>query len=218
MIRSRPVLSSALALAAFAAVAAPHLPAEATLFTAPGFHGHWLRLALGSRELAPSKFVSGRFVGEWTLCDAADFAGHSVTVRGEVGDVAKLGLVGGVISLRPGVVAAAAPAPGVQHASSPPAAEAASSPNDGYYDLSPPPSASAPAQRAAKVRAFAAGASQGVVGEGSVFFTHPHRNGADIVGSTWERADAFCHDENLGPALYFDADTANLRDVLCRKD
>ena len=199
-------------------MAAPRLPAvQATLFTAPGFHGHWLRLVLGSRELAPNKFASGRFVGEWTLCDAADFGGHCVTARGEVGDFAKLGLVGGVISLRPGVGVAAA-APDLQQPSSPSAAEAGSPPNDGYYDLAPPPTPPAPAQRAARVRTVTGVASQGVVGEGSVFFTHPQRNGADIVGSTWERADEFCHDEDLSAALYFDADTTNLRDVLCRKD
>jgi hypothetical protein len=215
-IRFRPVLTSALALMASAALAAPHLPNQATLFTAPGFHGHWLRLALGSRELAPGKFVSGRFVGEWTLCDAPDFGGHCASARGEVGDVAKLGLVGGVVSLRPGAATATAlavePASAPTHEDAPPT-------DDGYYDLSPahaPP----PVQRAmpVRIRAIAAPASQGVVGEGSVFFTHPQRNGADIVGSTWESADDFCHDQNLGPALYFDADTPALRDVLCRKD
>jgi hypothetical protein len=201
-------------------MAAPHPAAQATLFTATGFHGRWLRLALGSRELAPGKFVSGRFVGEWTLCDAPDLGGHCVTARGEVSDFAKLGLTGGVVSLRPAAATVTAlgveqpsPSPSPTHKVAPPT-------DDGYYDLSPALAAPAPAQRAmaGRARAYAAPASQGVVGEGSVFFAHPQRDGADVVGSTWQSADDFCHDQNLGPALYFDADTPNLRDVLCRKD
>ena len=220
-IRFSPALSSALALLASAALAAPHppashLPVQATLFTAPGFHGHWLRLALGSRELAPGRFVAGRFVGEWTLCDAPDFGGRCVTARGEVGDFGKLGLTAGVISLRPGVATAAAL--GVEQPS--PAPKDAPPADDGYYDISPAAPPPAPAHRAmaARIRAYAAPASQGVVGEGSVFFAHPQLDGADIVGSAWQSADDFCHDQNLGPALYFDADTPALRDVLCRKD
>jgi hypothetical protein len=225
-IRFSPALTSALALLASAALAAPHpaashpsaphVSSQATLFTAPGFHGHWLRLALGSRELTPGKFVSGRFVGEWTLCDAPDFGGHCVSAHGEVRDFGKLGLTAGVVSLRPGV--AAVTALGVEEPS--PAPKDAPPADDGYYDLSPATAPPAPAHRAmaARVRAYAAPASQGVVGEGSVFFAHPQRDGADVLGSAWQSADDFCHDQNLGPALYFDADTPALRDVLCRRD
>jgi hypothetical protein len=221
----------ALALCASAAVAAPHGggAARAMLFTETHFHGHWLKLGRGSADLTEHGFsgkaMSGHFDGDWTLCDAAAYGGHCTTVSGDVADFSTLGFDHTLISLRPGGVllganasTAAAPQP-PELAPPPQAAGASESSDDGYFDRSSPaePPGAAPADAALPPAARTV-LSQGVAGHSSVFFIRPQRDGADVPGGNRDAADAFCRDHGLGPALYFDAGSRILRDVLCRLD
>ena len=220
----------ALALCASAALAAPHggVAARAMLFTETHLHGHWLKLGRGSADLAEHGFsgraMSGHFDGGWTICDAAAYAGHCVMVSGDVADFSALGFDHTLISLRPGEVLQVA---GASSPPSQPPAQASRTDaadrggpapaDDGYFDRSAPP-ASAVEAGAVLPPATRDVLSQGVAGHSSVYFIRPQRNGADVRGGNRDAADAFCRDHGLGPALYFDAGSPILRDVLCRRD
>jgi beta/gamma crystallin len=54
-------------------------------------------------------------------------------------------------------------------------------------------------------------------GRSAVFFGNPTRAGADITVDLQGPANLFCHEQNLGSAVYFDTDGHVLRDVLCRR-
>jgi hypothetical protein len=60
-------------------------------------------------------------------------------------------------------------------------------------------------------------ALQGDQGRSAVFFVKPTRGGAEIAVDLQGPANQFCHDQGLGPAIYFDTDGHVLRDVLCRR-
>jgi len=58
--------------------------------------------------------------------------------------------------------------------------------------------------------------SRGAAGHQVIFFARPMRAGSDVDGQG--SADAFCRDQGLGPALYYDTDDGALRDLVCRRD
>ena len=218
----------ALGLAAAPALAAPRAPL-ATLYSEPGFHGHWVKVAqptpdLGGRGIAwPAR--SGRFDGAWTLCEARDFGGPCRTLGGEVAD---LGPGPPPVSLLPGASASARAGPDAAAPATGAAPEAAQAEDDGYFDrgaAAPSPAAgpAAPSPGGSPGADQAAGETppvlaEGVAGYASVFFIRPQRSGADIPGGGRALADAFCRGQGLGPALHFDSDGHILRDVLCKRD
>jgi len=111
----RPSLVAVLALAAGPLAAQPAEPSRAILFERPHFQGRWITLFRDAPDLRPRSFdghaASGHFDGAWTVCDAAAFAGHCLTVSGDVPDLGGAGLEGPVVSLRRGAGAAPVAAP-----------------------------------------------------------------------------------------------------------
>src|SRR5215472_8791485 len=81
--------------------------ARATLFDQPNFHGASVTIVEGSPDLAVRGFagraMSGRFEGDWTLCDSPGLDGRCASVSGDVADLAAVGLAHRVVSLREAV-------------------------------------------------------------------------------------------------------------------
>jgi hypothetical protein len=197
---------------------------RAILFDQPNFQGTSITIVQGSPNLESQGFagraMSGHFDGDWTACDAANYRGHCQPVTGDVTDLAAVGLSRRLTSLRSGEPSADAsdqdaPAPGAGERSG----------EDEYYDRG----ATSPARdetggggaQAPQTHATGAPApvpDQGVAGHSVIFFVRPQHDGADVQGAGRQAADAFCRDQNLGPALYYDVDARTLRDVLCRRD
>jgi hypothetical protein len=191
--------------------------ASATLFDAPNFHGHSVRISGGMSDLRRWDFarraMSGHFDGDWIVCEGPRYTGRCVTLIGDLADLVPQGLDRRIASLRqadPGQPAESDAPP----TAAPPPAEA----DDGYFDRgrASAPAETAPAQ--ALPPPSAAPVDHGVAGHSSVFFIRPQREGADITGEGRSAADAFCRDQGLGPVLYYDTDGHVLRDVLCRRD
>ena len=196
----RLLAAGALMAMATAAFAQPGGDApQAVLFDQPNFQGRSITIAQGSANLEAQAFaamaMSGRFDGDWTLCDRPAWGGRCRSVAGDVTDLAQMGLSRRIVSLRH--LDGRSPTP-----------PAATDDADGYFDR---PNAAAGGEGRAVP-------NQGVAGHGVVFFYRPQRDGADIPGDSRELADGFCRDQGYGPAAYWDTDGRILRDVLCRRD
>ena len=233
-------LAAALACAAGAQPSGP----RATLFDQPNFQGTSVTIVEGSPDLAARGFagraMSGRFEGDWTLCDSPGLDGRCASVSGDVADLATVGLGRRVISLRemegqggygpedrytdagaraeeggrvsrgdaPDGDDERVPGPHATQASAPPASVPATATR---YAEGQGPTAAAAASAAAAAR------SAGEAGRSAVFFAQPKRGGADIEVDAQGPANQFCSAQGLGPAIYFDTDGRELRDVLCRR-
>jgi hypothetical protein len=126
--------------------------------------------------------------------------------------------MGRLTTLVCGVIAVLAPE--LSFAAPHAAPAAASEPDDGYYDRGPAeaaPAGKTPHTVIGPLSRIDASPDQGVAGYASVFFVRPQRDGVDVPGHGRTRADAFCRDQRLGPALAYASNGHALRDVLCRR-
>jgi hypothetical protein len=238
------ILPAAGLLAALAGAAgAQPSGARATLFDQPNFQGASVTIVEGSPDLAARGFagraMSGRFEGDWTLCDSPGLDGRCASVSGDVADLAAVGLGRRVISLREsegedryasedrengaraddgGRADRDSPAdandehvPGPQTTQAPPPAPVPPPTSQQYAEGSAPAGAGGPSAAAAVAR------REGEAGRSAVFFAQPKRGGADIEVDAQGPANQFCSAQGLGPALYYDTDGRDLRDVLCRR-
>ena len=241
-----PAAGLAAALAGVAS-AQPSGAARATLFDQPNFQGASVTIVEGSPDLAVRGFagraMSGRFEGDWTLCDSPGLDGRCASVSGDVADLATVGLGRRVISLResegedgyapedhyaensaradqggradrdspPDANDERVPGPHTTQAPPPPPAAAPPTASQRYAEASAPAGAGAPSSAAAVIR------REGEAGRSAVFFAQPKRGGADIEVDAQGPANQFCSAQGLGPALYYDTDGRDLRDVLCRR-
>lgn len=96
--------AAGLAAALVGAAGAQPSGARATLFDQPNFQGSSITVVEGSPDLSARGFagraMSGRFEGDWTLCDSPGLDGRCASVSGDVTDLAALGLGRRVVSLR----------------------------------------------------------------------------------------------------------------------
>ena len=246
-------LAAALATAAGAQPTGP----RAILFEQPNFQGASITVVDGSPDLSTRGFaeraMSGRFEGDWTLCDLPGLDGRCASVSGEVADLGTVGLNRRVVSLRearaaadysrsdrygnedardgeearnaatdpddervpgPHAMQAEAPAPptSAAFAATPPVPAASPAPPPVRYAAPPPPAATAPPP------AVVAARNDNDAGRSAVFFAHPQRGGSDVAVDVQGPANQFCRDQGLGPAVYYDTDGRELRDVLCRRN
>src|SRR5215831_636906 len=96
--------AAGLAAALAGAAGAQPTGARATLFDQTNYQGSSVTIVEGSPDLAARGFagraMSGRFEGDWTLCDSPGLDGRCASVSGDVGDLAAVGLGRRVVSLR----------------------------------------------------------------------------------------------------------------------
>jgi len=228
MRRQRQTLCLAAACAALAAPAALAQPnndggQRAILFDQPNFQGASITIVQRSPDLGVQGFagraMSAHFDGDWTICDAPGYRGRCQTVAGDVTDLGDIGLARRLTSLRQSV---SDTAPDERSSDA-----GRRGGEDEYYDRGAAPSGErAPAAPEAPPPPGSRGPSpaqaavidQGIAGHSVIFFVRPQHGGADVQGQGRAAADAFCREQSLGPALYYDTDGATLRDVLCRRD
>lgn len=238
--------AAGLAAALAGAAGAQPSGARATLFDQPNFQGASVTIVEGSPDLAARGFagraMSGRFDGDWTLCDSPGLDGRCASVNGDVADLATVGLGRRVVSLRESE-GQDGYAPEDRYAeNSARADEGRRADRDNPPDANdervpgpqatpaPPPAAVppaaasqryaeglAPAEAGAASPAAAVARREGEAGRSAVFFAQPKRGGADIEVDAQGPANQFCSAQGLGPALYYDTDGRDLRDVLCRR-
>ena len=240
------ILPAAAMTAALAgAVGAQPSGARATLFDQPDFQGSSVTIVEGSPDLDARGFagraMSGRFEGDWTLCDSPGLDGRCASVSGDVADLAAVGLGRRVVSLRESEgrdgyapedrdAANGARADEGGRADRDDPADADNERVPGPHAAPPPPPAAvpppasqryaestAPAAVGAPSAAAAAARREGEAGRSAVFFAQPKRGGADIEVDAQGPANQFCSAQGLGPAIYYDTDGRDLRDVLCRR-
>jgi hypothetical protein len=69
---------------------------RAILFEQPNFQGRSVTIVEGSPNLGDgslaARAMSARFEGDWTVCDAPDLDGRCVSARGDVADLAQIGI------------------------------------------------------------------------------------------------------------------------------
>jgi hypothetical protein len=207
---------------------------RAVLYDQPNFQGDSVSIVNGSPDLNQWDFggraMSARFEGDWTVCDAANLDGRCVSLKGDVADLTRIG-IGRILSLGGGLKEDPEDGPVVKIADARadeappppgPEAQAAAAPAAAHTRAASPPPIVVPPPAAYVTTAAAdpsttAQAAQGDAGRAAVFFAKPTRGGAEIAVDVKGPANQFCHDQGLGPAVYFDTDGHSLRDVLCHR-
>ena len=212
--------------------------AHAILFDQPNFQGHSITIVDGAPDLARWGFagraMSARLEGVWTLCDEPDLDGHCATVRGDIVDMSQTGLRG-VFSLGENdpddgqaadanARAADQPALGDKGKAVDASGRESDQPAQGgrWSGSSDDRAPASPSETQAAAAPQATPASpaptvQGEAGRSAVFFAKPVLGSDEVAIDVQGPANQFCHDQGLGPAVYFDTDGRVLRNVLCRR-
>lgn len=179
----------------------------ATLYEGYNFEGRSVDIYGDEENLSGLRFNdkarSARFQGQWRVCEDAGYGGRCQEVRGDVADLNRIGMAERISSLQ-------------AYSSSGGYGGGYGGNYGGSYGGGRP----------------GGGQSRPAEGARSVFFPYPDLDGRDIAAGDMS-ANAFCRQQGLGPALYYDssqrapsavdgqgryvANTTIIRDILCRR-